>query len=179
MVALTESGFARLRAALRNKTIVRSYLALAAGTLERPLQLDAPIAHHQHNRRKMMAVNDPPLAGKLKARPALTTVKPIRGAGRFTLVDVTPRTGCRHQIRVHLAGAGLPLAGDELYRGPVMAALAPGRFFLHLAELRIARTGPDGAWLREDSRARDEIVVVAPLPADLEACLREAERRSG
>ncbi len=157
IVALTESGFARLRAALGSKTIVRSYLALATGILERPLQLDAPIAHHPHNRRKMIAVNDSRLAGKLKARPALTRVKPIRRAGRFTLIEVTPHSGCRHQIRVHLAAAGFPLAGDELYGGPLMAALAAGRFFLHLAELRIPpmpnRVGDGG---------QDAIVVVGP-----------------
>ncbi len=179
IVALTESGFARLRAALRSKAIVRSYLALVIGTLERQLKLDAPIAHHPHNRRKMMAVNDPRLAGKLKARPAMTMVAPIRRAGRFTLIDVTPRSGCRHQIRVHLAAAGFPLAGDELYGGPLMAALAPGRFFLHLAELRIPRAGPEPASLRGDSRIQDAIVVVAALPADLQACVAEAGARAG
>jgi len=177
IVALGESGFARLRAALGNQTIVRSYLALATGILERPLQLDAPIAHHPHNRRKMIAVNDSRLADKLKARPALTRVKPIRRAGRFTLIDVTPRSGCRHQIRVHLAAAGFPLAGDELYGGPVMAALAPGRFFLHLAELRIPRAAPMPNRVREDASGQDAIVVVAPLPADLQACVAEAERQ--
>ena len=174
MVALNESGFARIRAALRNQTIVRSYLALAAGTLERPLQLEAPIAHHPHNRRKMMAINDSRLAAKFKARPATTRVKPIRKAGRFTLLDVTPRTGCRHQIRVHLAGAGLPLAGDKLYGGPAMAALAPERFFLHLARLRIPRTGLEWAPPHGDVSDQDAIVIEAPLPPDLQECLAEA-----
>jgi 23S rRNA pseudouridine1911/1915/1917 synthase len=174
MVALNESGFARIRAALRNQTIVRSYLALAAGALERPLQLQAPIAHHPHNRRKMMAVNDSRLAAKFKARPATTMVEPIRRAGRSTLLDVTPRTGCRHQIRVHLASAGFPLAGDELYGGPAMAALAPGRFFLHLARLRIPRAGLEWAPPHGDVSDQDAIVVEAPLPPDLQDCVAEA-----
>jgi 23S rRNA pseudouridine1911/1915/1917 synthase len=179
IVALGKSGFARLRAALRSKAIVRSYLALAIGTLERQLQLDAPIAHHPHNRRKMMAVNDPRLAEKLKARPAMTMVAPIRRAGRFTLIDVTPRSGCRHQIRVHLAAAGFPLAGDELYGGPATATLAAGRFFLHLAEVSIPMAGSDWASARADAGGQDAIAVVAPLPADLQACVAEAERHGG
>ena len=71
MVALTPAAFARLRAALRNKQIVRSYLALVEGDLKRAFQFDSPIAHHPRNQRKMMAVNDPRMAAKLKARPAI------------------------------------------------------------------------------------------------------------
>ena len=40
-----------------------------------------------------------------------------------TVVQVTPRTGNRHQIRVHLSCAGFPIAGDELYGGPPLAEL--------------------------------------------------------
>jgi 23S rRNA pseudouridine1911/1915/1917 synthase len=179
MVALTEIGFAWIRAALRKQTIVRTYLALAAGWLERPLELDTPIAHHPHSQRRMIAVRDPRLAAKLKARPAMTMVEPIRRAGRFTLIDVTPRSGCRHQIRVHLAGAGFPLAGDELYGGRAMAALAPGRFFLHLAQLRIPRIGLERSPRHGAASAPDAILVEAPMPADLQACLAEAASARG
>ncbi len=145
MVALTPAAFAFLRAALGNKQIVRSYLALVQGAVEHSFELSAPIAHHPRNQRKMTVVHDPRMAAKLKARPAITAVKPIRKAGGFTLLEVRPRTGSRHQIRVHLAEAGFPLAGDALYGGPKLAPLAPGRFFLHLAELRISRADGQGS----------------------------------
>jgi 23S rRNA pseudouridine1911/1915/1917 synthase len=173
MVALTESGFARLRAALRNNEVVRSYRALAEGALEHSLELDAAIAHHPRNRRKMIAVHDPRLTAKLKARPAKTIVKPLQRAGRFTLAEVIPRTGNRHQIRVHLADAGFPIAGDELYGGPAMAGLQPGRFFLHLAELRIPLSREHG---RASGAGQEAITVAAPLSADLRNCLTEAGR---
>lgn len=174
MVALSEAGFVRLRAALKSGQIARHYLALVQGALEHPLQIDAPIAHHPRNRRKMTVVHDPRAAAKLKARPAMTAVTPIRKVNGFTLVEVRPRTGSRHQIRAHLADAGLPIAGDDLYGGPAMAALAPGRFFLHLAELRIPPAGKrNSAQISPVDAGQEPLTVVAPLPDDLQACVQE------
>jgi len=173
MVALTPAAFTFLRTALGNKQIVRSYLALVEGEVERALELSAPIAHHPRNQRKMTVVHDPRMAAKLRARPAVTMLKPIRGAGGFTLLEVRPRTGSRHQIRVHLADAGFPLAGDELYGGPKLASLPPGRFFLHLAELRIPRI--DGLASSPESE-QSVLVVTSPLPGDLSGCLAQAEK---
>jgi 23S rRNA-/tRNA-specific pseudouridylate synthase len=65
----------------------------------------------------------------------------------------------RHQIRVHLADAGFPLMGDELYGGPPLNGLPPGRFFLHLSAMRFL--SPSGV----------EVAVEAPLPSDLTAAL--------
>jgi 23S rRNA pseudouridine1911/1915/1917 synthase len=177
MVALTDSGFVRLRAALKTGQIARRYLALVHGVLEHPLELDAPIAHHPRNRRKMTVVHDPRAAAKLKARPAMTAVTPIRKVSGFTLVDVRPRTGSRHQIRVHLADAGLPIVGDGLYGGPAMAAFAPGRFFLHLAELRIPPASKrNSAQITPVDAGQETLIVVAPLPDDLQACVEELSR---
>ena len=92
-------------------------------------------------------------------RPALTRVEPLSYVGGFTLVQVTPRTGNRHQIRVHLASIGNPLAGDSLYGGPPLDGLEHGRFWLHLAELEF------------DSPAGGRVRVTAPLASDLEASL--------
>ncbi|HEV3110962.1 MAG TPA: RluA family pseudouridine synthase [Candidatus Binataceae bacterium] len=174
MVALSEAGFVRLRAALKSGQIERSYVALIAGALEHPLELDTPIAHHPRNRRKMTVVHDPRAAAKLKARPAMTAVTPIRKVNGFTLVEVIPRTGSRHQIRVHLADAGWPIAGDDLYGGPAMAALAPGRFFLHLAELRIPPAGKrNSVQISSVDDGQETLIVVAPLPDDLQACVED------
>lgn len=164
MVALTPAAFTRLRAALRNKEILRSYLALVDGAVERPLELDAPIAHHPRNPRKMAVVHDPRMVAKLKARAAVTVVKPLRRANSFTLVEVKPSTGSRHQIRVHLADAGFPLIGDTLYGGPKVQSLPARRFFLHLAELQIPKR-------RANGEHEGALVVTAPLPSDLRHCL--------
>jgi 23S rRNA pseudouridine1911/1915/1917 synthase len=172
MVALTEAGLVRLRSALKSGQIHRRYLALVQGKLEHPLQLTAPIAHHPRNRRKMIAVHDQRAAAKLKARPAASAVTRIRQINDFTLAEVLPQTGRRHQIRVHLADAGFPIAGDELYGGPRMPSLAPGRFSLHLSELRIPIGGGEDKSQSVSARSGQQLlVVVAPIPEDLRRCV--------
>lgn len=160
LVALEPHTFVELRAAIRTGRIRRTYNALIAGNLKQSLQLDAPIAHHPHSARRMVVT----AGANSGARPASTTIEPIRGVGRFTLVAVTPRTGMRHQIRVHLAHAGYPIAGDNLYGGSPFTALTPGRFWLHLAEIEFCSpiSGP--------------VRVRSPLPRDLEDALAEARR---
>jgi len=156
IIARNPASFAFLRGAIRGGRIERHYLALISGHPGPPLELTAPIAHHPKNRRKMIVLHEHiGTQGALAARPAFTIVEPIRRIGAFTLVRVTPKSGMRHQIRVHLADAGFPLMGDELYGGPPLAALPPGRFFLHLSRMR------------SQSPAGGEVAIEAPLPSDL------------
>ncbi len=168
MIARNRGAHAMMRAALKNGAIARRYHALVAGTIERPLRIDWPIAHHAKNPRRMVAVRGGPptesAAGAYRSNPriALTAVTPLRRLGGFTLVEAAPATGVRHQIRVHLASAGFPIADDELYGGPQSLWLAPGRFWLHLARLEL--TTPCGT----------RVKVAAPYPADLESALSGA-----
>ncbi len=161
LVALQPAAFVALREAIRTGRIRRNYQALVAGNLRESLQIEKSIAHDPRNPRRMIAV----AASIANARTAATAIEPIRRFGDFTLVAARPRTGMRHQIRVHLAHAGHPIAGDALYGGPPLDALTEGRFWLHLAEIefRSPLTGP--------VRAR------SPLPRDLENAIREASRR--
>ncbi len=156
IVARDPASFALLRAAIRGGQIERTYLALISGHLGDRLELTRPIAHHPGNRRKMLVVReDDKRQSRLASRPAATVVEPVRRLGAFTLARVTPRTGMRHQIRVHLADAGFPLAGDDLYGGPPLAPLPPGRFFLHLSRLRLR------------SPVSGEVTIEAPMPPEL------------
>jgi 23S rRNA pseudouridine1911/1915/1917 synthase len=154
MIARTADAFATLRRAIRSGAIKRKYLALVAGNLRTTLNLEAPIAHHPKNPRRMIVVSEESEVAKLAARPAITRVEPVRRVGDFSLVAVTPSTGMRHQIRVHLAHAGFPIAGDVLYGGVPSASLT-GRFWLHLAEMEF------------ESPVSGVRKVSAPLPAEL------------
>ncbi len=154
MIARTADAFATVRRAIRSGAIKRKYLALVSGNLKIPMTLAATIAHHPKNPRRMIVVSDQSEVAKLAARPALTRVEPVRRVGDFTLVSVTPSTGVRHQIRVHLADAGFPIAGDELYGG-APTELGAGRFWLHLAEIEL------------ESPTSGATKVSAPIPSEL------------
>ncbi len=162
LVALTPAAFTTLREAIRAGRIRREYQALVAGNLKQSLEVDKPLTHDPRNARRMVtvAVNVP------GSRTAATSIEPIRRYGDFTLVAARPRTGMRHQIRVHLAEADHPIAGDTLYGGPPLDALADGRFWLHLAEIEFR------------SPASGPVRVRSPLPRDLENALKEARRRA-
>jgi 23S rRNA pseudouridine1911/1915/1917 synthase len=155
LIARNRGAFEKLRDAIRAGRIARRYEALVTGSLERKTQIDAPIAHHAKNARKMV-VGDPSSANPKRAgRAATTLAEPIRRVGEFTLLSVTPKTGSRHQIRVHLASLGHPIVGDTLYGGPAIPALAHGRFWLHLRDVAF------------DSPAVGHVKVTAPIPQDL------------
>jgi 23S rRNA pseudouridine1911/1915/1917 synthase len=165
LVACTSDSFSQLREAIRSGRVHRTYQALVSGKLKESLKLEVPLAHDPRNPRKIVAVADRTAArAALRARAAVTSVETIRTVGRFTLAAITPQTGLRHQIRVHLAHAGYPIVGDTLYGGPSVSTLAAGRFWLHLCELefRSPSSGP--------------VRVRSPLPRDLEDVLKQTRR---
>jgi 23S rRNA pseudouridine1911/1915/1917 synthase len=78
-----------------------------------------------------------------------------------TLLEVRPRTGRTHQIRVHLASIGHPVLGDVTYGGPdVMPGL--GRPMLHAARLGFVHPATG-----------EHVTYRAPLPGDMERALAE------
>lgn len=156
VIARNHPAFVALRTAIRSDRVMRRYLALAAGRLAGSTEIAKPIAHHPRNPRRMIVVEP---GSSVPARPAATLIEPVERLRDFTLLAVTPHTGRRHQIRVHLASAGMPLAGDALYGGPPLAELPPGRFWLHLSAIDF------------DSPAGGRVEVNAPLPADLASAL--------
>ena len=159
IVARSAEAYRAMRTAISAGKVSRTYQALVAGDLRQSFALDAPIAHHEKNPRKMKLGTPKSAISWRAGRAAISLVEPIRRTGNFTLVAIRPRTGSRHQIRVHLASVGHPIVGDTLYGGPPTAALAAGRFWLHLTELSFE--SPTGA----------HVEVSAPLPPDLKSLL--------
>src|SRR5205085_2466391 len=111
------------------------------------------------------------------ARSAVSDYTPLERLGTCTLLEVRPRTGRTHQIRVHLAARGMPIIGDRLYGGrpgPVSQGLAHGpapgfgRQALHARAIEFEH--PDGM---------RRLCVEAPLAADLEELLARLRGASG
>jgi 23S rRNA pseudouridine1911/1915/1917 synthase len=107
-----------------------------------------------------------PLAGP-GGQPALTLVSVREVLPRALLVEARPRTGRRHQVRAHLAFAGLPILGDALY-APPSAARQATRPLLHAARLRLAHPVTGAA-----------LSIESPLPGDILAAAAAAAKRPG
>jgi 23S rRNA pseudouridine1911/1915/1917 synthase len=142
-------------------SVEREYRALVRG-LPAPDagRVDRPLGRHPSDRKRFS------VAARGRVREAHTAWRVVRrfAASERTLLAVLPETGRTHQIRVHLASAGLPLVGDPVYGRATRSELA--RPALHAAVLGF--THP-----RTGARLRFE----TPLPADLASLLAELERR--
>jgi len=109
IVARTPVAHRRLVEALARREIRRRYLALACGDVPHDEgEIDVPIGRHLRDRKRMSVHSGRP-------RPAVTRFTVRDRLPGYTLLDVTLETGRTHQIRVHLAALGHPVAGDVTY----------------------------------------------------------------
>lgn len=160
VMCIARSGYIhdRLRRSLHTGDYLRRYLAVVRGTPD-PLSgaVDLGIARDpDHGSRRRISPD---------GAPSRTEYETLASAGGLSLLRVTPRTGRTHQIRVHLAAIGCPLAGDGLY-GTETGLI--GRPALHAASLQLKHpiTGE-----RIDARA--------PLPEDLQRLIAQAFGSAG
>ncbi len=156
LAARHTAAYACLRAQFTAHQVAKTYLALVAGGVTRGGELTHLLAHQPGQRGRMVDANS--LRSPDRAMRAVTAFEPLARHGGFTLLEVTILTGVTHQIRCQLALAGLPLAGDRLYGGPILDWLT--RQFLHACRVVFADPA-DGT-----SRSID-----CPLPSDLRAVL--------
>ena len=150
LLAKTPAAQTALSAAFEARETHKQYLALCDGIPQRDRAvIDADIGRSHAARRRMAVASD--------GRSAQTEYEVLAAARERSLVLAKPLTGRTHQIRVHLAAIGAPVAGDELYgRGP-----GP-RHLLH-------------AWrLTAPHPAGGELTVTAPLPRDMLAAIDDA-----
>jgi 23S rRNA pseudouridine1911/1915/1917 synthase len=167
VVARTAGAYDALVAQLAARTVARTYRALVEGSVADDAGIvDAPVGR-SHSSPTAMAVTR---AGR-PARTRYQVEERLGGPRPATLLEVTLETGRTHQIRVHLAAIGHPVAGDPVY-GPVRtpAGGAPARPFLHACRLAFVHpvTGADVSW-------------ESALPADLlaELAVRRARTEAG
>ncbi|MBI4928770.1 MAG: RluA family pseudouridine synthase [Anaerolineae bacterium] len=119
----------------RQREVKKVYLALVDGHPPTPTgRIEAPIGRDLQKRKQMAVV---PLE---KGREAVSEYRVLESFPSHTLLEVHPHTGRTHQIRVHLAFLGCPIAGDTLY-GRKKASLGLRRQFLHAFRLTVVLPG--------------------------------------
>jgi 23S rRNA pseudouridine1911/1915/1917 synthase len=165
LFALERSANAGLARAFAGHRATKVYLALAARTGPTPpqqLTVDEPLS---------IAADGRVRVGGAGARPALTRLVVRERLGPLLLVEALPTTGRKHQVRVHLARAGLPILGDTLY-GPLAPSRPESR---SVGQLRAPRLMLHAARLTLPHPVSGErLVLESPLPPDFAALLRQA-----
>ena len=134
VAARSDAAHQALSAQLADRTMSRAYQAIAVGRISGPAGvLEGDIGRHPRDRKRMAVVE-----GGRSARTRYQVLEPLRG---HTLLRCDLDTGRTHQIRVHLAAFGHPIAGDRTYGG---GSVAP-RPMLHAwrLKLRHPRTGEE------------------------------------
>jgi 23S rRNA pseudouridine1911/1915/1917 synthase len=156
VVARSDAVHRALKAQIADRALRREYLALVDGHPQaRTGTIEAAIGRDRRERTLVSIDTDEP-------RDARTHFEVARMLPEATLLSVVLDTGRTHQIRVHLAAIGIPVAGDPQYgRTPPSFGLA--RQFLHAARLGFAHpvTG-------------EPLDISSPLPEDLRAALERA-----
>jgi len=163
----------------QERSVEKYYWAILDGLLSKPSgTIDLGIAPHPVTKGKMI--------GSRRGKKATTEYKVLETFKYFSLVEAEIKTGRTHQIRVHFASLGHPLAVDELYGNRAALFFSEIKrknfnkgkneeerpFFqrLTLHAQRIAFTNPaDG----------ERIEVSAPLPKDFQALTRQLEKWLG
>ena len=167
LVAKKRSALKHLQDQFRERETGKTYLALVLGDWPDKLKvIDAPLHKYLvpggvgegERRVKVVGKDDP------DGMRAITLVKVRQRLPGFTLLEVTIKTGRTHQIRVHLASQGHPIAGDEKYgdfdRNKALHKRGLKRMFLHAWRLQF--THPANG---------ERVELHAPLPPDLQAFL--------
>ena len=126
MIAKNDDAHIKLADELKAKKSLRKYWAIVHGNLPNDRGvIEAPIGRSEKDRKKQ--------AVTAKGKPAITRFHVLERFGNYTLVELQLETGRTHQIRVHMAYIGHPVAGDGVY-GPRKTLKGNGQF-LHARTL--------------------------------------------
>lgn len=155
IVARNDAAQAGVMAQLKARRVRKTYLALAQGSVSAAIgRIEAPIGRDPKDRKRMAVVAD--------GRKAVTGYRVRERFAGWTLLELDLVTGRTHQIRVHLAALGHPVAGDPVY-GTGTSRRGPDgleRLFLHAWRLELV-----------SPRSAKLVRAEAPLPPELERVL--------
>ncbi len=160
LIAKNVKSLIFLQKQFKTREVEKKYLALIVGNLKNNQgRIETLIGRSPKDRKKQKVYlpTEPGAGGK---REAITEYKIKKRFDDYTLLEVSPKTGRKHQIRCHFAYLGHPIAGDKMYgfKNPVCPK-GLKRQFLHASYLKIKM--PDAKYKEFKSE----------LPDDLKSCL--------
>ena len=151
LIAKTTEAFEFFKKQFQDREVHKTYNAFVYGVMKgEEGVINRPIARSRSDFRLWSAQR----GGRGEAREAITEYKVLMNDGTHTYVEVYPKTGRTHQIRVHFKAINHPIVADGLYAPKREAALGFARLALHARLLEF--TTPDGG----------EVRVEAPFPMD-------------
>ena len=146
LIAKNDRAHANLSEQFKQRSMEKHYRAVAFGSFKEEAGLiDAPIARHPVDRKKMSIV-----AG---GKPSQTEWRVISHMKSATYLDVHLLTGRTHQIRVHMQSIGHPLLGDRIYAPNLKLAVHVPRLMLHAYSLAF-----------DHPATNERLTFSAPLP---------------
>jgi 23S rRNA pseudouridine1911/1915/1917 synthase len=151
LVTKTQKAFEHLKSQFQNHQIQKTYHAFLIGELKNESAIiDRPIGRSSRDFRMWSAQR----GARGELREALTEYKVLSRKDGYTFVEVSPKTGRTHQIRVHFKAINYPLVGDPLYAPTKENKLGFDRTALH--SYQVSFRGLDG----------ETHTVLAPYPED-------------
>lgn len=157
VVCKNNNSFSYLKKQFIDRKVSKKYLAIVCGELKNTEGvIDRPIKRSSSDFRKWTAQR----GGRGEERSAETYYKVLKKGHGFTFLEVYPKTGRTHQIRVHLKAINHPLVGDSLYGKGKENELGIKRTALHSSEIKFS-----------DFNGQN-IIVQSPLPEDFMEALK-------
>ena len=187
LVAKTELTLWRLGWQFEHRKVHKTYTAIVHGivSLDEDV-IDMPIGKHPKIREKYAVHRKTGRAYPAASKDAVTRYKVLRRIGpvakskaKFTLMELYPKTGRTHQLRVHMSCMGHPIVGDRMYGGgPIYRSQLEGQGDRAEGAL-ITRQALHAHTIEfHHPRSGKEMRIQAPLPEDFVRTLEELERLS-
>lgn len=150
VIARNKKTFNELKKKFKDRSIEKTYVAICEGIFNgKEGVIKKPIARSSDYRRQVIAGKNT----KTKTRDAVTNYKVSKEFKNFSLVEVAPKTGRMHQIRIHFAFLGHPIVGDLIYGSSKKDKISSKRQLLHAKKLKFELFG-------------EKHVFIAPMPRD-------------
>lgn len=155
VVARNQKTFEFLKDLFKNRNIEKKYLAVVHGKMkEKEGKIEGEMGRSKKDFRKQALVR-----GKIsvrKERYSLTYFKVKKEFEKNSLLEVTPKTGRMHQIRVHLHSIGHPIVGDKKYTFKEFKKISAPRMFLHAASINFIGPNNEKYFFESQSSAEFE-----------------------